>query len=64
MSEVYQLEGNERVETSTHPIPCGDCIETSYFHATTHELVRKDVEIKVSEKFMREAGLSAKANLF
>jgi len=58
--DTYQLEGNERVEKFTHPIPCGDCVETSYFHAQSNQLVRKDVEIQVSEKFMRESGLFAK----
>ena len=42
-----------RVEVDTEPVDCGDRVRTRYFRGA--ELVRQDIEIKVSEEFMARA---------
>lgn len=58
MTGVYELQGNERKEVKREKVPCGDAIKTSYYHSTSGELLREDVNIEVSEEFMRNAGFT------
>ena len=59
MSEVYELNGTERKEVSREKVPCGDAVKTSYFDLSSGKLLREDVNIEVSEEFMRQAGFTS-----
>jgi hypothetical protein len=58
-SQVYQLNGTERKEVQREKIPSGDAVQTSYYDLETGTLLRRDVNIEVSEEFMKSAGFTS-----
>lgn len=54
---IYELKGDERKEIKREKIPCGEAVQTSYYHPETGELLRNDVNVEVSEEFMKAAGM-------
>lgn len=57
MSEIYELNGTERKEIAREKIPSGEAVQTSYYDRVSGLLVRRDVNIEVSEEFMKNSGL-------
>ena len=53
---MYELNGTERKEIIREKIPCGDSIKTSYYDSISGELLRRDINIEVSEEFMKSTG--------
>lgn len=53
--EAYILDGTERIEIKQHQITCGILTETTYFHATTDQMVRRDINVDVDAGFMMDA---------
>lgn len=54
---MYELNGTERKEVQWDKVPCGDSVVTSYYDSS-EKLLRQDVNIDVSEEFMRSAGFT------
>ena len=59
MNSFYELIGDERKEIKREKIPCGDSVQTSYYHPVSGELLRQDVNIEVSEEFMKRSGFAS-----
>ena len=55
---IYELNGTERKEVIREKVPCGDAVKTSYY-SESGELLRQDVNIEVSEEFMKSAGFTS-----
>lgn len=53
---MYELNGAERKEVTREKVPCGDAVQTSYYDPETGVLLRRDVNVEVSEEFMKSAG--------
>ena len=54
MSDVYEVLGYERKEITREKVDCGDAIKTSYYDPISGILLRRDVNIEVSEEFMNK----------
>lgn len=61
MTGVYELQGNERKKIKKEKVPCGDAVRTSYYDLSG-KLLREDINIEVSEEFMRAAGFKTQIN--
>jgi hypothetical protein len=56
---MYELNGTERKEVKREKVPCGDAVQTSYYDSETGVLLRRDVNVEVSEEFMKSAGFTS-----
>ena len=54
MSDVYEVQGHERKEITREKVDCGDAVKTSYYDLISGLLLRRDVNIEVSEEFMNK----------
>lgn len=51
---VYQLTGEEAIEVTRDPAPCGVIVTTTYYDRQTGKLMRQDKNIEVSLEVMEE----------
>ena len=59
---IYELTGTERKEITREKIPCGEVVKTSYYDPESGTLLRRDVNIEVSEEFAKTSGLASSTN--
>jgi hypothetical protein len=55
MSDLYIPDGTERIEKTEEKADCGTIETTSYFHAETGKLLRRDKNVKVDPSFLAQA---------